>query len=65
MKQKDQQNANPGPLEYVAPRPYDYEFCNGACSPEPGQEFHSNGDVREDGEQEHLHGKPDQAEENG
>ncbi|KAI4884062.1 hypothetical protein NFI96_030652 [Prochilodus magdalenae] len=42
LKQEDRHNAN------LEDNPYKY--CNGASSPEPGQENHSNGDVREERE---------------
>ncbi|XP_007231984.3 SRSF protein kinase 1a isoform X2 [Astyanax mexicanus] len=45
LKQEDHQNANTGPLEENP-----YKYCNGASSPEPSQENHSNGDVKEEGE---------------
>ncbi|KAL7884978.1 hypothetical protein AOLI_G00077480 [Acnodon oligacanthus] len=45
LKQEDHHNANMGPSEENP-----YKYCNGASSPEPGQENHSNGDVREEGE---------------
>uniref|UniRef100_A0AAR2KM63 non-specific serine/threonine protein kinase n=1 Tax=Pygocentrus nattereri TaxID=42514 RepID=A0AAR2KM63_PYGNA len=45
LQQEDHHNANMGPSEENP-----YKYCNGASSPEPGQENHSNGDVREEGE---------------
>ncbi|XP_036434285.1 SRSF protein kinase 1a isoform X2 [Colossoma macropomum] len=45
LNQEDDHNANAGPSEENP-----YKYCNGASSPVPGQENHSNGDVREEGE---------------
>lgn len=53
LKQEDQHNANTGSDVSQSP----YEHCNGLYSPEPGQS-HSNGDVREEGEDYKLQGRP-------
>lgn len=53
LKQEDQHNANAGPSRDVFQGPY--EYCNGLYSPEPGQ---SNGDMREEGEDNKLQGRP-------
>lgn len=53
LKQEDQHNANAGPSRDMSQSPY--EYCNGLYSPEPDQ---SNGDVREEGEDNKLQGRP-------
>ncbi|XP_053536299.1 SRSF protein kinase 1a isoform X2 [Ictalurus punctatus] len=55
LKQEDQHNANAGPSRDLSQSPY--EYCNGLYSDEPGQS-HSNGDVREEGEDDKLQGRP-------
>lgn len=55
LKQEDQHNANAGPSSDVSQSPY--EYCNGLYSPEPGQS-HSNGDVREEGDDDKLLERP-------
>lgn len=54
-EEEDQHNANAGPSRDVSQSPY--EYCNGLYSPEPDQN-QSNGDVREDGEDDKLQGRP-------
>lgn len=55
LKHEDQHNANAGPSRDLSQSPY--EYCNGLYSDEPGQS-HSNGDVREEGEDDKLQGRP-------
>ncbi|GAA6106082.1 SRSF protein kinase 1a isoform X1 [Tachysurus ichikawai] len=55
LKQEDQRNANVGSSWDMPQSPY--EYCNGLYSPDPGQS-HSNGDVREEGEDDKLQERP-------
>lgn len=54
-EEEDQHNANAGPSREVSQSPY--EYCNGLYSPEPGKS-HSNGDLREEEEDDKLQGRP-------
>ncbi|XP_026885868.2 SRSF protein kinase 1a isoform X1 [Electrophorus electricus] len=47
-QKQDHHNANSGPSEEQSQNLY--EYCNGACSPGPGLDNHSNGEVKEEEE---------------
>ncbi|KAF5895263.1 SRSF protein kinase 1 isoform X1, partial [Clarias magur] len=55
LKQEDQHNANAEPSTDISQSPY--EYCNGLYSSEPDQS-HNSGDMREDGEDDKLQGRP-------
>lgn len=54
-EEEDQHNANAGPSRDVSQS--SYEYCNGLYSPELGQS-HSNGDTREEEEDDKLQQSP-------